>query len=121
MQLRHIVRTATAAVVLSACASTGFPAAGDPGAAIPNAEQLIAAAQAAGAEQYAPEPLASARANLEAARVDQRDQKTDQAALKARQAVADATYARAAAERAKAERAKADAAAALNALPGGGR
>jgi hypothetical protein len=124
MRMPHVIRTAAVTAVLSACASAGgglFPEAGDPGAAIPNAERLITEAQTAGAEQYAAEALTSARANLDAARAEQAGHHNDRAALKARMAVADAEFAKASAERAKAEKMRADAQAALAALPGGER
>jgi hypothetical protein len=124
MQMPHVLRIAAVTVALSACASAGgglFPEAGDPGAAIPNAERLIAEAQTAGAEQYAAEALTSARGNLAAARAEQAGHHNDRAALKARMAVADAEFAKAASERAKAEKMRADAQASLAALPGGGR
>ena len=125
MLLKTAVRAAmfgAVSLALGACASAGvFPNAGDPTAAIPNAERLITEALAAGAEQFAPEALASASQNLAAARAAQSGGHNDHAALKARQAAADAEYARAAADRAKAQQQREAAQAALNALPGGTR
>ena len=76
----------------------------------------IADAVAAGADSLAPEPLKSARQHLAAANTEQQAKHADRSALLAREAIADATYARAEAERVQADRARAAAAAQLNQL-----
>jgi hypothetical protein len=110
--------------VLAGCASAGansiFPEAGEPNAAIANAERQIQTAVAAGADSLASEPLATARQNTAQAKTLLADGKGDRAALTARQAVADAVFAREEARRITADRARAEALASLNALPPGG-
>jgi hypothetical protein len=115
-----LVSSALMAGAVGACASGGgiFPTAGDPNAAVANAERLIAEAQQAGADSLVPDAMASARQNFAAAQVLMRQRSLDRAALKGREAAADATYARAAALRATAERERAAAQAALNAVGG---
>ena len=115
-----LVSSALMAGAVGACASGGgiFPTAGDPNAAIANAERLIAEAQQAGADSLVPDVMASARQNFAAAQVLMKQRSTDRAALKGREAAADATYARAAALRATAERERAAAQAALAAVGG---
>lgn len=112
------------AAVLAGCASAGagsiFPEAGDPNAAIANAERQIADAVAAGADSLAPQPLAAARQNMEEAKTLLNDRKNEQAALEARAAAADAIFAREESRRLAAERQRAEALASLNALPPGG-
>ena len=112
------------AVVLAGCASAGassiFPEAGDPNAAIANAERQIAEAVAAGADSLAPQPLAAARQNMEEAKTLLNDRKSSQAALEGRAAAADAIFAREESRRIAAERQRAEALASLNELPPGG-
>jgi hypothetical protein len=110
-------------LVFSGCASAGggiFPEAGDAGAAITNADRLIGEAQQVGADSLASEAIASARQHLAEARAQQQNRDEERAAMHARMAAADATYARAAANRAVADRRKAAAQTALNSLPHGG-
>ncbi len=97
-----VVAAIAAAGAFGACASGGgiFPTAGDPNAAVSNAERLISEARQAGADSLVPDVMASARQNLAAAQVLIRQRSPDRAALKGREAAADATYARAAAQRA---------------------
>lgn len=110
--------------VLAGCASAGansiFPEAGDPNAAIANAERQIESAVAAGADSLAAEPLATARQNTATAKTLLNERKQDQAALTARQAAADAIFAREEARRITADRERGEALASLNALPPGG-
>lgn len=110
--------------VLAGCASAGansiFPEAGNPNAAIANAERQIQAAVEAGADSLAAEPLATARQNTAQAKTLLADNKGDRAALTARQAAADAVYAREEARRMMAERAQAEALESLRELPPGG-
>jgi len=112
---------ALTAGAVGACASGGgiFPTAGDPVAAVSNAERLIAEAQQAGADSLAPDAMSSARQNFATAQVLMRQRSLDRAALKGREAAADATFAKAFAQRAAAERERAAAKAALDAVPGG--
>ena len=99
-------------------ASSVFPQAGDPDAAIQNAEREIAAAQQAGADSAAAEIMASARQNLANARAhSQTSADRGRAVLDAQQAAADAIYARERARRLAAEQQQAQAQAALQALP----
>jgi len=111
------------ALVFAGCASAGggiFPEAGDAGAAISNADRLITDAQQAGADSLVAEAMTSARQHLAEARTQQQNRDDDRAAMHARMAAADATYARAAVNRALADRRRAAAQTALNALPRGG-
>lgn len=119
----HVSRLLAIALVAGGCASAGggiFPEAGEPVAALARAEALIQDAERAGADSLASEAMASARRNVTESQVAQRGRDANRAALFAREAQADATYAKAAAERAKADRARNDADAALKALPPGG-
>ena len=124
MQLtRTHVLALAAALAAGGCASAGgFPEAGDASAAIPRAEVLIQEAERAGADSLAGEALTSARQNLAAARSARDGRDNSRAALRARQAQADATYAKEAADRARAERDRTAAEAAMRQLtPGGAR
>lgn len=119
----HVSRLLAIALVAGGCASAGggiFPEAGEPVAALSRAQALIQDAERAGADSLAAAAMASARRNVVEAELAQRARDNNRAALRAREAQADATYAKAAAERAKADRARADADAALKALPPGG-
>jgi hypothetical protein len=110
-------------LVVSGCASAGggiFPEAGDAGAAISNADRLIGEAQQAGADSLAAEAMTSARQHLAEARAQQQNRDDERAAMHARMAAGDATYARALVNRTVADRRKAAAQTALNALPRGG-
>ena len=122
MQLtRTHVLALAAALAAGGCASAGgIPEAGDAGAAIPRAEVLIQEAERAGADSLAAEALGSARQNLNEARAARDSRDNNRAALRARQAQADATYAKEAAERTRAERDRAAAEAGLRQLPPGG-
>src|SRR5919202_4232036 len=87
------------AALLAGCASSGaFPSLGNPGASIAAAQDRIFEAKTAGADSLAPAPLDSAQHNIEMAQRDQRNGEPDRAALLARQAFADATYAKARAD-----------------------
>ncbi|HUF29394.1 MAG TPA: hypothetical protein VMM77_01935 [Gemmatimonadaceae bacterium] len=108
-------------IVLAGCAGAGtssiFPEAGDPNAAIANAERQIAEAVTAGADSLASQPLAEARQSVAEAKVLLSDRKQEPAALKGRAAAADAIYAREQARRIQAERTRSAALASLNQLP----
>jgi len=108
---------------LCACASAGgfpktLPMEADN--AIASATQLIADAQTAGADSLAHDVLVNARMHLDEAQKEHIARKPDQAALHAREAIADARLARTTAQRVKAERSQAAAQAALQALPPNG-
>ena len=121
-----VSRTLAAAFLATTLAATGcasagaFPESGDAAAAIAGAERLIRDAERAGADSFATEPLAAARRNLATAQGQRDARQLDRAALTAREAQADATLAREAAERAKAQRARDAAATAARQLPPGG-
>ena len=115
-----------AAGALCACASAGgypktLPMEADN--AIAQATQLIADAQTAGADSLANSALVNARMHLDMAQKDHISRKPDQAALHAREAIADARLAKSTSLRVTAERNQAAAQSALQALPpnGGGR
>ncbi len=93
---------------MSACASGGaFPASlGEPTPVIGRAQQAIADAVAAGADASASDVMQIARQHLAQAQTDEQNKKPELAAIQARLAVADAMYARAAANRVKAEQAR---------------
>lgn len=125
---RPTLRWSAASLLLAAaCASGGrFPAdlgstRSDAQIAIGDAERQIAAAANAGGDSLSVEVMTGARAHLAAAR--EAEGKSDRlAVLRARQAAADAVYAKALAERVLAERARAQARAAVEAVgPGGAR
>ena len=123
----HILRWLAVASLAAACASAGrFPP--DLGTtreearvAIGDAERQIAAAANAGADSLAVDAMNAARLHLTAAR--ESEEKSERLAiLRARQAVADAVYAKAVAEQVLAERARVRARTALDAVgPGGAR
>ncbi len=106
------ISAAFTAVVAVGCASPPDP----PVAELSEAKTLIQQADAASAGQYAPGPLASARAELQRAEDRSEDGKQELARKAAERASADARMAITAAERAKAEKAANDATAAVNAL-----
>ncbi|MEJ7812256.1 MAG: hypothetical protein WKG32_17725 [Gemmatimonadaceae bacterium] len=112
------------AALIAGCASAGggsiFPEAGDPNAALTNAERQIAEAQAAGADSLVADVMASARQNLANAKAQAQGTTRGRAALAARQAAADAIYAREQVKRIMAERTQAQAKSAFDALPPGG-
>jgi Domain of unknown function (DUF4398) len=84
----------------------------------------IAEAVSAGADSLAPEPLKMARQHLAAATSEEQAKHADRSVLLAREAIADASYARAEAERVSADHARAAAAAAVDQLtstPAGAR
>lgn len=118
--MRFIGRLVAVLALGAGCAGRVFPPVGDPNGPIAEADQAISAASNAGADSLASEALTSAKQNVAVAREEQRQGRLDRAALAARQAAADAVYARAAAERAAAERAQRDAQTAYSALPPGG-
>lgn len=78
----------------------------------------ISDAVAAGADSLAPEPLKMARQHLAAATAEEQAKHAERAGLFAREAVADAAFARAEAERISADRARAAAASELDQLSG---
>jgi hypothetical protein len=103
----------------AACATGGraFPPSNE---AVPHAigraMAAITEAVAAGADSLASEPLKTARQRLSAATAEQQAKHEDRAGLLAREAIVEASYARAVAERYSAERARAAAAAQLEQL-----
>jgi hypothetical protein len=108
MQLSRLLLSA-AFLATAACASAGgYPSTvGDAGSNIGRAKAVIDDAAKAGADSLAPEALQSARAHLAEADAAQKSGARDKAAMAARLATADATYARAVAQRIVAERARA--------------
>jgi hypothetical protein len=84
---------------------------------VATAERAIAEAQSAGADTLASGMMRDARMHLEAARGQMNQRKAPQAELHAREATADARYARSLALQLTAERTRSDAQAALSALP----
>jgi hypothetical protein len=116
----QLARTTTvfALIATAACGGSHLPSIGiEPDPALAEASRLITEAQQAGADTLAADAYNSARQNLAAATADRRKNDKNRAALKARQAAADATYARAEADRVRADRARADAQRALSTLP----
>jgi hypothetical protein len=109
-------------LAIGACASGGraFPTGNE---AVPHAVgramAAIADAVAAGADSLAFEPLKLARQRLAAATTEEQAKHADRAGLFAREAIADASYAKAVAERITADRARAAAAAQLNQVSAG--
>ena len=104
-----------------ACASSGAAPLGDPADDLRTAEQMIQAAEQAGADSVplAMAQLAAARAAIGEAREEQSDNR-DWATLKAREAASKAAYARALAEKARAEQTQSEARTAVQQLPPGG-
>jgi hypothetical protein len=119
MQLSRLVIAALFAT--AACASAGgYPSAvGDAGSNISRAKTLIDDATKAGADTLAPDALQSAKAHLTEADAAQKSGAKDKAAMAARLAAADATYARAVAQRVVAERTRAAEQAQLQSLTTG--
>jgi hypothetical protein len=108
---------------LCACASAGgypktLPMEADN--SIAQATQLIADAQTAGADSLAKDMLVNARMHLDEAQKENISRKPDQAALHAREAIADARLAKSTALRVSAERNQAAAQSAIQALPPNG-
>jgi hypothetical protein len=107
--------------LLGACASAGggaFPTPmGDPANVVAHANVLIEEASVAGADTLAREVMASARQHIADAQIELRDKHTARASLRAREAVADATYAKALADRIMAERSRSAEEALLQQLP----
>jgi hypothetical protein len=116
----HNLLTAALGLVLGACASgnRAFPAATEPTPhALGRATAAIVDAVNAGADTLAPEPLRVARQRLIVATTEEQAKHAERAALLAREAIADAGYAKAQAERIAAEHARAAAAALLRDVP----
>src|ERR1700722_16303154 len=110
--------------LLGACASAGgggggaFPTPmGDPANVIAHANAMIEKASVAGADTLARDVMASARQQVADAQIELRDKHTARASLRAREAVADATYAKALAARIMAERSRSAEEALLQQLP----
>lgn len=103
------------------CASSGgYPATvGDAPSNIGRAKSVIDDAVKAGADSLAPDALQSAKAHLGEADAAQKSGQKDKAAMAARLAAADASYARAVAQRITAERARATEQTKLSALGSG--
>jgi hypothetical protein len=108
------------APILAACASTSnaFPVAvGDPNTFVRHAQTMIDEASAAGADTLAHDVMAAARQHFADAQIEMRDKHVGRAQLRAREAVADATYAKALADRIMAERSRAAEESLLQQLP----
>jgi hypothetical protein len=108
---------------LCACASAGgYPKTLPMEAenSIAQATQLIADAQTAGADSLAKDMLVNARMHLDEAQKEKISRKPDQAALHAREAIADARLAKSTALRVAAEHNQAAAQSAIQALPPNG-
>lgn len=103
---------ALGALLVTGCAS----APSEPVAELAEATALVQQADSAGAGQFAPGPLASARTELARAQELSDDGKQATARQSAQRATADAKLAIATAERAKAEKAASDSDASLKAL-----
>lgn len=111
--------------LLGACASAGggggggaFPTPmGDPANVVAHANAMIEEASVAGADTLARDVMASARQHVADAQIELRDKHTARASLRAREAVADATYAKALADRIMAERSRSAEEALLQQLP----
>jgi hypothetical protein len=111
---------AVASAMLAACASSGsaFPAPiGNPATVVAHANAMIEEASVAGADTLARDVMASARQHVADAQIELRDKHTARASLRAREAVADATYAKAVADRIMAERSRSAEEALLQQLP----
>ena len=124
--MRGRIAVIATAITLAGCAAAGgfpktLPMEADNTIAL--ATQAIADAQTAGADSLANDMLVSARAHLDEAQKNLTSRKPDQAALHAREALADARLARVNAMRMAADRSQTAAQSALQALPpnGGGR
>jgi hypothetical protein len=102
----------SAAALVAACASGPH----EPVAEANTANVLIQQADSAGAGQFAPAPLANARAELDRSHALSEKGKTGQATEAAERATASAKLAIASTERAKAEKAAAESDAATKAL-----
>lgn len=107
-----VVICSLGAAWLAGCASVPP----EPVAELSEASALVQQADAAGASQFAPGPLASAHSSLDAARELSDDGKHERARMTALRASADAKFALAATERGKAEKAVTQSDAALAAL-----
>lgn len=104
--------------LVSACAGTGgFPKTQDAGPSIAAAERAIADAQSAGADTLAAGVMQDARMHLGAAKEQLSLREPGHAELHAREATADARYARGVALQLTAERNRTAAQSALSALP----
>ena len=108
------------AAAVAACATGTFPQTGDVNTFIAAAERSINDARAAGADSLAAAEFREAMTKLESARSEVRNRRADRAELNAREAAADARYARSLAMRATAERSRNEAQTALQAIPTGG-
>lgn len=117
----RVWRGAAVALVAGACATApGYPTTAAPGPEIDRATRALADAQAAGADSLAADALAQARKTLDEARQKQQGRESDRAAIIARRAMFEASYARALAERELAQRARAEAQRAIESVPPGG-
>ncbi len=114
----RFARVLAAVALLSGCARaiTPFPPFSNPGAAFSQAQEAVERARRAGADSLAPAPFLAARAYLSEAEHEAQQNDIDHAAVRARQATAEADYARALAGQVLAERARAAARAALGAV-----
>lgn len=108
------------AAAMAACATGTFPQTGDPNTFIASAERALNDARSVGADSLAAAEMREAMTKLESARSEVRNRRPDRAELNAREAAADARYARSLAMRAAAERTRNDAQTALQAIPAGG-
>ena len=118
MRLIYVLLAAGGAVLLAGCASSGtFPSLGNPGGSIAAAQDQVFEARRAGADSLASVLVDSAQHSVELAQRYQRNGEPERAALSAKLAAADATYAKAQADRVRAEREQQRASGALQALP----
>lgn len=107
MQLLRLIAVGGLMVVAACASGGGYPSTvGDAPSNIGRAKTVIDDATKAGADSLAPDALQSAKAHLGEADAAQKSGAKDKAAMAARLAVADATYARAVAQRIMAERAR---------------
>jgi hypothetical protein len=105
----RLVAVLLVTAVGAGCATGGgYPSAvGDARTNMTRAQELIDDAAKAGADSLAPDAMKSARAHFAEADAADKSKAKDHAAMAARQAAADATYARAVAQRVIAERTRA--------------
>jgi hypothetical protein len=114
--MKHMPMFAVPALLAAALVAGCASAPREPVAEAQTATVLIQQADSAGAGQFAPAPLANARAELERSKALSEKGKKDDAVVAAERAIASAKLAVAATERAKAEKAAEEADAANRAL-----
>lgn len=117
--MRRWMVTALALAAIG-CASSGPAPLGDSSDDVRTAQQMIEAAQAAGADTVPGATTELAAAKSAYAEATQAGSSQNWASLKAREASAKAAYARALAEKAQAQQKQQDARASLSQMPPGG-